>query len=77
LFAGYEKARRKARVDSAIVIDNEIRTDFAQRLRRRFDAMASTAEEPRRDVWEQATRVVDLMLAECNGEEEGESVGQD
>lgn len=50
--------------------EQEIRADFAQRLKRQFEAMANTADESRRSVWEQACRVVDLMIAECNGEEE-------
>lgn len=69
----------KRKVDQLVAAQhNEIRADFAQRLKRRFEAMAS--EEARRTrqnlepfdclVWQKATRVVDLLLAECNEEEE-------
>lgn len=47
---------------------NEIRADFAQRLQRRINDMARTAKDPA--PWEILSCVVELMLAECNGEEE-------
>lgn len=59
----------------------EIRIDFAQRLIRRFEAMAASwgnvveasegrVHETAPDHWDQAARIVQLMLDECNGEED-------
>lgn len=51
----------------------EIRADFAQRLKRRMTSMRESTTIPQCDprmVWEQACRVVELMLAECNGDED-------
>ena len=64
--------------DLELVTANEVRVDFAQRLKRRLEAMSQgSLIQPQCDpdtVWERAARVVDLVLAECNGEEEEEAV---
>ena len=63
-----EKAMRRgvtAGVKSRMT-DQEIRIDFAQRIRRRLKAMPrSTFPGPREDMWELAERVVQSVLEEC------------
>lgn len=57
-------------MDSATVSAQEIRADFAQRLVRRFEGMATGPHEWRREVWEKAARVVQLVLDECDSVDE-------
>jgi len=62
------------------VTQQEVRADFAQRLVRRFEAMAEGAPGKYGGAdglligerWRSAARVVDLVLNECN-EEDGDA----
>jgi hypothetical protein len=78
----------RVRQDESRLTPDEIRADFALRLKRRLEAMAAsmsrgiTRGEPestgsawRQQAYEHCGRIVELVLAECNGEEDSWSAG--
>lgn len=85
---GYPGTRAGVKQQETLMTPEEIRADFAKRLKRRMEGMASSSDAGAASaasvsdtntiercvvnaaLWRNAARVVELMLAECNGEEE-------